>query len=185
MIRNSIFTFILLLFIGMYWYGRNIEYIDIPNHLVELEQEQRVVNEKFITAQILSQSLNRAYELFEHNMATEKSDKKNQAASMEFLNELTDILNKLDVIILELKPKTTDKEGRFIIVPYELTIKCTYENYGKFLAELERNTRIIKIDEFRMDNSLDRVSTVNVVDQLAYKVIKMEISTLTLNKAKG
>ena len=42
----------------------------------ELEQEQKIVNEKFITAQILSEKLNSVYQLFESNLAINSNDTK-------------------------------------------------------------------------------------------------------------
>ena len=38
--------------------------------ILDLQQEQKIANEKFITAQILSEKLNNVYQLFESNLAT-------------------------------------------------------------------------------------------------------------------
>lgn len=183
--RNLIFFSLLAVFTLLIWFGKTFYYDGIPDEIINLEEEQRIVNEKFITAQILSQSLNRVYNVFEHNLETKADDEKSETASMPFLNNLTDIMNDLEITVLEIKPMTKEKEGNTILVPYELLFACPYENLGKFITELERNDRIINIDEFYIDNGLDRLTTMTNVNQLLNLRVKMILSVVTLKKARS
>ena len=42
-----------------------------------------------------------------------KGDKKNDEASVEFINNLTDILHELKINVIEIKPKSKRKEGKY------------------------------------------------------------------------
>ena len=71
-------------------------YVEKLNHISVLEEEQKLANEKFITAQILSEKLNKVYTLFERNLASKGDDLKNKEANMMFLKDLTDMIEKLE-----------------------------------------------------------------------------------------
>ena len=105
--------------------------------ILDLEQEQKIVNEKFITAQILSEKLNSVYKLFEINLATDSNDKKNKEANMLFLEDLTDVLEKLDIKLLQIEPGSKNKKGSTTYIPYSMEIKCDYEQFGKFIIEVQ------------------------------------------------
>ena len=62
------------------------------SEIEDLEDIQKTANERYITAQILSQKLDNVYRLFEVNLATTKNDSKNEEANVDFINSLTDIL---------------------------------------------------------------------------------------------
>ncbi len=183
--RNIIYFGVLIVFVSLQWIGKSFYYNGLPEEIMDLEDDQRIVNEKFITAQILSQSLHRVYKVFEDNLALKTDDEKSQTASMPFLNNLTDIMNDLDIKVLELKPKTKEKQGNTILVPYELLFECPYENFGKFVTELERNNRLINIEEFYVDNGLDRITTMTNVNQLVNLRVKIRLSVITLKKARS
>ena len=53
------------------------------DQIIDLEDEQKVANEKFITAQILSEKLNSVYNVFESNLATNKNDAKKIPKNMD------------------------------------------------------------------------------------------------------
>jgi len=108
--RNIILFALIIIFTISYWLTTTIIYESKPDAITDLEYEQKQVNEKYITAQILSQSLNRVYDLFDKNMASNSSDQKNEVASMPFLNSLTDIMDKLELKVLEIKPDKKEKK---------------------------------------------------------------------------
>ena len=66
--RNVILLIVTLLFISInyilvsYFFTSKIDLIET------LEEEQKIVNEKFITAQILSEELDNVYNVFEQNL---------------------------------------------------------------------------------------------------------------------
>ena len=72
--------------------------------LKDLKHEQKKVNERFISADLLNKNLNRVLELFNNNLALTSNDIKNDEASLIFLDNLTDIFNNLNVQITNIKP---------------------------------------------------------------------------------
>ena len=87
------------LFYSYLYYGKT-------DLIADLEEEQKIANEKFITAQILSEKLDNVYNVFEKNLASESNDPRNKEANMLFLKDLTDILEKLEIKLqLLFRPK--------------------------------------------------------------------------------
>ena len=183
--RNIILLIVIIIFNLGCWFIKSIYFNSKPDTILDLEYKQNIVNEKYITAQILSQSLDKVYKLFEENLAIEQSDERNESASLPFLKSLTDILNQLEIKILGLKPKPIEKDGIYTIVPYEVEIECNYETFGKLINELEKNDRLIIIDEFKLHNGLERISSSSTPEELSNQNIEMLISTITLNKNRG
>lgn len=184
----------MILFTG-FWYAENNLYSPLPNKIAELEEEQVTYNERLITAQILSEEMDQVYSIFEKNMFSKDNNFLKENASIEFLNNLTDILNKLEITVLHIKPGV--KEDRVIyvttleeveivytFVPYEVEIECTFEEFGSFITELEKNDRLISIDEFSLNNGIERMSLSKSRDALMNQVIEMKLSTVTLNKPR-
>ena len=66
--RNIILVTIIFIFSISIWLGETFLFSHKPDKIYDLEGEQKVVNEKFITAQILSQSLDRVYQVFKQNL---------------------------------------------------------------------------------------------------------------------
>ena len=85
---------------------------------MDLESEQKKANEKYITAQLLSSSLNRVYQIFIQNLTLRNNNQNEKNASIDFLNYLTDVLNKLEIKVLSIKPKSSEKRGRNLYNPY-------------------------------------------------------------------
>ena len=83
------------------------------------------------------------YTLFQENLALSQQDSLAEDASLPFLNSLTDILEDLDIQLLGIKPKDRESKGEYYKSPYAITIECSYEEFGKFLAEIERSPRLI------------------------------------------
>lgn len=183
--RNIILASTTIIFSIFIWIGELFSYSSKPDHIYDLEGEQKKVNEKFITAQILSQSLDRVYEVFKQNlninMKLNKSHKK-----MPFLNDLTDILHRLNIKDpLHMRPLDNDKRKNYTISSYYLEIECSFEKLGKFIAELEKNNRLIEIIEFEIINGYERVTSTNRLDKLPDQLIKIELATISLNKMKS
>ena len=66
--RNIILISITILFALSTGFIRSITIEGKPNRIIDLEDNQKSVNEKYITAQILSQSIDNVYKLFESNL---------------------------------------------------------------------------------------------------------------------
>ena len=180
--RNLGLLSILLVFNLLFWFGKSTIFAK-PDKIFDLEYEQQKVNEKYITAQILSQSLTRVYTMFERNLAVDKNDFRNEDASLPFLKQLTDILNQLEIKTITLKPKPKEITINFTAIPYEIEIQCSFEKLGKFILELEKNDRLISLDEFAVHNSTERLSASTNPEEMAEQNIELTISTITLNKS--
>mgnify|MGYP005646824313 CR=1 FL=1 len=152
---------------------------------MDLESEQKKANEKYITAQLLSSSLNRVYQIFIQNLTFKNNNQNKKNASIDFLNYLTDVLNKLEIKVLSIKPKSSEKRGRNLYNPYELEIKCSYEKFGNFITKLEQTTLLIEIEEITLSNGLERIRSTNKVEQLQSQDYSLIISTISLNKEGG
>ena len=183
--RNSILVLFAILFmfansmLYSYLYDKKYDLI------LDLEQEQKIVNEKFITAQILSEKLNSVYQLFEINLATDSNDKKNTEANMLFLEDLTDVLEKLEIKLLQIEPGSKNKKGSTTYIPYSMEIKCDYEQFGKFITQLEGNNRIISVEEIQIRNGVEKIrGAVDDLSEVNDIITNLSINTITLNKAK-
>ena len=182
--RNIILfsIFILYLIINMFLSGLFDSKMD---RIGDLEAKHKDVNEKYITAQILSQKLDKVYAIFESNLSFSKNDEKNKEASMKFLKELTDIVEKLEMKIDQIIPGKKEKKGKTIRIPYKIQFRSDYEKLGEFITKLENNDRIIEIDELIIRNNLEK-TRVNNMDggDILNQEIEMKIYTVTLNKSK-
>ena len=181
MIRTIILFISSILIFGIIEIGYNFSFNYKSDVITDLEEEQEQENEKFITAQLLSSSLNRVYNLFELNLAEKRTDKKNESSSIEFLDYLTDILNELEIKILSIEPKSSIKRAKNIYNPYEIDIQASYEKFGKFLSRMEESRRLIQIEEINLNNGLERIRAANKEEQLQTQDISLLISTITLN----
>ena len=106
--RNLLLLAALILFNVIFRFVSG-SFVSKPDEIYDLEELQQKENEKYITAQILSQSLNQVYAMFESNLAATKNDERNEAASLPFLEQLTDILDRLQIKTLKLKPNQKKK----------------------------------------------------------------------------
>ena len=184
--RNIILFIISIVFIITSSLLHSYLYEDKYDLILILEDEQKVANEKFITAQILSEKLNNVYNLFESNLADKNDDPKNKEANMLFLKDLTDIFEKLDIKLLQVEPGSKEKKGLLTYIPYSMEFKCTYEELGKFITELEGNNRLITIEEIIIKNGIEKIKRTNIDDsnEINNLIIYVSINTVTLNKAK-
>jgi len=184
--RNIILFALSLLFIASHIIFSKMIIVDKNIQILELESQHKETNEKYITAQILSNQLDQVYNIFENNLALSKNDDLNKEASMEFLKELTDIMEKIDIKVSQIIPGKKQKKGILINVPYVLQFECDFEKLGRLVVLLESNNRIITIDNILMKNESERLKLAKN-NNIAYlnQKIEMKIYTTTLNKTKS
>ena len=180
--RNIILLSITIAFILLITMLRSFVYDNKYDDIVDLEDEQKIANEKYITAQILSDESNFVYNLFEKNLAKNSNDELNQQASRTFIDNLTDIFQKLNISGVNVRPGKKYKKAKNTYVPYELEFNCDYTRFGRLLAELAASERMIKINEFKFLNTPDLVRRGSGKKKLPDAKITMEIVTITLNK---
>jgi len=182
LIRTIILFTVSVLIFSAIQIGNNFYLNEKPDIIIDLEIDQKKANEKFITAQLLSSSLNRVYQIFIQNLTFNNKGKSEKNDSLDFLNYLTDLLNKLEIKILSIKPKSSEKRGNNLYNPYEIDIKSSYEKFGKFITKLEQTTRLIEIEEITLNNGLERIRSTNRGEQLQTQDYTLIISTISLNK---
>ena len=181
--RNIILFGVLIVLTISYWLSATFFIGDKPFEIKLLEQEETELNENLISAQILASKLDRVYTLFQENLALSQQDSLAEDASLPFLNSLTDILEDLDIQLLGIKPKDRESKGEYYKSPYAITIECSYEEFGKFLAEIERSPRLITLNEYEVKNGVERVKTNVSEEDLIEQVFELNLATITLVKS--
>jgi Tfp pilus assembly protein PilO len=183
--RNIILFGALVLLTLSYWASASVLIGEKPFEIRLLEEEQEELNENLISAQILASQLDRVFTLFQENLALSKVDSLADDASLPFLNNLTDILDDLDIKLLGIKPKPRVDKITYFKAPYLITLECTFEQFGMFLSEIERSPRLITVDEFEVKNGIERIKVNTEEEKLLEQEFVVNLSTITLVKSKS
>ena len=183
--RNIILFGSMVLLTLSYWVSASLLIGEKPFEIRVLEEEQQELNENLISAQILASQLDRVFTLFQENLALSKADSLADDASLPFLNNLTDMLEELDIKLLGIKPKPRIDKITYFKAPYIITLECSYDQFGKFLSEIERSPRLITVDEFEVKNGIERIKANTNEDKLIYQEFVVNLSTITLVKSKS
>ena len=183
--RNTILFGALLILSLSYLISSSFMIGDKPFQITLLEDEETELNENLISAQILASQLDRVFTLFQENLALSKMDSLADDANLPFLNNLTDILDDLDITLMGIKPKPREDKRTYLKAPYLITLECTFEQFGKFLSEIERSPRLITVDEFEVKNGIERIKANTEEDKLIDQEFVVALSTITLVKSKS
>ena len=183
--RNIILFMAIVILSSSYWITTIFVISDKPIQISVLEDEQAELNENLISAQILASQLDRVFTLFQENLALSQMDSLAEDASLPFLKNLTDILDDLNIELLNIDPRDRVKKIGYFKAPYFLTIKCTFEEFGQFLSEIERSPRLITIDEYEVKNGIERIRSNATENDLIYQEFTINLSTITLVKTKS
>ena len=182
--RNGVFALLVTFLTAGFWANQAWMINDKPEGLLDLEDELVELNEQLISAQILASRVGQVYTLFEQNLALSKQDSLADDASLPFLKSLMEMMNGHGIALLNIKPKQRVEKKNYIAAPYEVVMKCTYDELGKFMSELEKSPRLVTIDEFHVKNGIERIkSTSNEMD-LRKQIVEIHLSTLTMVKSK-
>ena len=183
--RNIVLFGCLIVLSLSYWLSASFLIGEKPFEIRVLEEEQQELNENLISAQILASQLDRVFTLFQENLALSKADSLADDASLPFLNNLTDMLEDLDIKLLGIKPKPRIDKITYFKAPYIITLECSYDMFGKFLTEIERSPRLITIDEFEVKNGIERIKANTDEERLLFQEFVVNLSTITLVKSKN
>ena len=183
--RNIILFGALVLLTLSYWASASVLIGKKPFEIRLLEEEQEELNENLISAQILASQLDRVFTLFQENLALSKADSLADDANLPFLNNLTDILDDLDIKLLGIKPKPRIDKITYFKAPYIIIQECTFEQFGMFLSEVERSPRLITVDEFEVKNGIERIKANIEEEKLLEQEFVVNLSTITLVKSKS
>ncbi len=182
--RVQILAVSVFILAAAFYYSVSWVYGDKPADIRYLDKEIAKLNESLITAQILSNELDRVYNLFEENLAENKSDEVAGDASMDFLNSLTLTLDSLGITTIYMRPKPRIAGYGSIESPYDLEISCNYKQFGVLMTRLESSMRLIQVNEFHIKNGIERLKNTRDESLLADQNIELKISTLTLLKGR-
>lgn len=179
--RNLTGYALLLLFaLGMSYFFSSIV-IAKPQRIAELESQLKFEQEKLISAQILASELKSVSNLIEENLAGSTRDGLTEEASLDFLNSLISRLNTLGCEITDMKTYPRDKNTtEYVRTPYEVSFKGTYTQFGKLLNELEKDSRMVTLEYFKIDNNLTQLNFAKTFDDLKIHAFTVKMSTLTL-----
>ena len=183
--RNIILFGALVLLTLSYWVSASVLIGEKPFEIRVLEEQQQELNENLISAQILASQLDRVFTLFQENLALSKSDSLADDANLPFLNNLTDMLDELEIKLLGIKPKPRVDKITYFKAPYLITLECTFDQFGKFLSEVERSPRLITLDEFEVKNGIERIKANTEEEKLMEQEFVVNLSTITLVKSKS
>ena len=183
--RNIVLFGCLIVLSLSYWLSASFLIGEKPFEIRVLEEEQQELNENLISAQILASQLDRVFTLFQENLALSKADSLADDASLPFLNNLTDMLEDLDIKLLGIKPKPRIDKITYFKAPYIITLECSYDQFGKFLTEIERSPRLITIDEFEVKNGIERIKANTDEERLLFQEFVVNLSTIRLVKSKS
>ena len=116
--------------------------------LTDLRDEQTDMHQKINRQQLFKENLDKVLELFNTNLVKNAGEANNLDEKLQFEKKLTDTLSDLDIKITEIRPKkhTDNIEGN-IYKKYDLKLKCTFEQFAELIKNLEKDERIIVIDE--------------------------------------
>ena len=95
------------------------------------------------------------------------------------------MLEDLNIKLLLIKPKPRIYNITYFKAPYIITLECSYDQFGKFLTEIERSPRLITIDEFEVKNGIERIKANTDEERLLFQEFVVNLSTITLVKSKS
>ncbi len=184
--KRLVYLLVLALVFGLslFWYYR-FEYPKMPMEIRALNKKIEKQNEKLISAQILAQELDLVAKLIEQNLAASANDSLAQDASLPFLEYITDVLNQEGIRLERLEPlKRRVTRHDFVKTSYEMTITCNFDEFGKFINELEKSERLVTVEAFEVKNQLEKAAAEKGKGKERFDthLFEMRISTLTLIK---
>ncbi len=182
-VRNTWLFILSVVLTALFWIQTTVLFKDKPRKIRDLEAQQTELNEQLISAQILASKLDRVYTLFEENLALSSRDSLAEDASIAFIDDLTEMLERQNISLESIKPKERVERGNYIMSPYQLLIRCSFDQLGEFMAELERSPRLISVDEFTVNNGIERIKNISREEELRTQLVELSLSTLTLVKS--
>ena len=163
--KNIIITIALLVYVLAFWAFYTYYIEPQPAKLADLKGQLAEKRRQYLSAQIISKNLENVNDLIKNNLVENLSDSLAQASSIPFLNYLTGLIDDLDMVLISMRPasvlrwdqttggKLIDQE--YIEIPYSMTLLASYKQLGKFLENLEKSQRLIKVARIQVINPVD------------------------------
>lgn len=184
--KKLIVAFIIAFGFGMgFWYFYTFQEPKRPEILNEHAKKLRTLNEKLISAEILSRELDLVAKLIEQNLATSQNDSLADDANLSFMNYMTDLLRQHKIQLVKLEPGKKLVKPDYVRTPYNLIVTCSYKQLGEFVNTIEKSERLITVEDYDLDNDVKKVAQrVKAGQPLDVRVVQLKLSTLTLIKKK-
>lgn len=179
--RNITGYALLLIFVLTMTYLLGSVVIAKPQRIAELDAQLKFEQEKLISAQILASELTSVSNLIEENLAGSTRDGLTEEASLAFLNSIIARLDALGCEITDLKTYPRDKAVTdYIRTPYQVSFRGTFDKFGRFLNEMEKDSRLVTVEFLKVDNDLTQLNFARTFDDLKTHDFIVKMSTLTL-----
>ncbi len=179
--RNIVGYVLLVVFALSMTYLLGSVVIAKPQRIAELDAQLKFEQEKLISAQILASELTSVSNLIEENLAGSTRDGLTEEASLAFLNSIIARLNTLGCEITDMKTYARDKAVTdYIRTPYQVSFRGTFDKFGRFLNEMEKDSRLVTVEFLKIDNDLTQLNFARTFDDLKTHEFIVKMSTLTL-----
>jgi len=179
--RNITGYVLLLIFVLTMSYLLGSMVIVKPQRIAELDAQLKFEQEKLISAQILASELTSVSNLIEENLAGSTRDGLTEEASLAFLNSIIARLDALGCEITDMKTYPRDKTVTdYIRTPYQVSFRGTFDKFGRFLNEMEKDSRLVTVEFLKIDNDLTQLNFARTFDDLKTHDFIVKMSTLTL-----
>lgn len=184
---------ILILLGGSYLYYRSV-IVPQPQELKSLQDQIQEKNRQLLAAQILAEKREGVTKLIQNNLIASLSDSLAEKSSVPFLRYLTSTMDRLDIRLVALTPldvvgtedPTSMKQREFVEVPYELKIIASYDEFGRFLDNLEKSPHLIRVVTFTLNNDIDQSSFEEEISgKPKQHPINIQLSTIAILKASS
>lgn len=151
-----VFTVLNYFVIGIPLFGSSIS--DLDDKIVKVEKEQKKKDLELIDKQAIANNLNtyrREKELLEQRLAEALAELPNEKNIDELLQQVADRAVKSGLIISDFAPQTPATEGFYARIPIQMSVIGNYHEIATFFDTLARLTRIVNINNIKMDQPKD------------------------------
>ena len=136
--------------------------------------------------QIIDKELDGVVGLLNHNLALTSKDSKIDENNTDFRSRLSKILRDLKIESGGISQGGQYEKSGITYMPYTLDIHCTFEDFANLINALEKNERIIIVDEFKFSSNVKNISKKKKdPESIMRHKVQLDISTATLNSKKA
>ena len=149
--------------------------------LTDLQKDQTKLTEKINNQNLFKENLKRVLRLFTTNLVENEAKAKKLDIELEFEKNLSGKLTALGIYVDTIKPRSmSDNRGGNVYKQYDLILKnCTFKQFADLINLLEKDERIIIIDDFRFSSSIEKIArNQNIMEHN----VTLTISTVSLIK---
>ena len=179
--KDPIIAAVFILIIVGFWFYYSEIIAKQPAELAYYDSRIEEKKQRLLSAQILSNNLTGVSSLITENIADDPQDLLAQGSSLEFLRFLTKTIDKLGIKLVSMRTADPiDERIGYIKSPYEIEMLASYNSIGKFIAELEKSSRLISISSFTVNNHIGRGAGVDLEAKPNQRFVYISLEVLTM-----